>query len=429
MSIVKFVRARNNFGNGETKEIPSLTDSGAPTTATAGAVGCLYMDTDTGELYKCTSADADADSYIWKLLVGYDSTQNANGLSDTAKNLLITILRNGVYSTNQSANITALETALGSSGENSGGSGEDGGETETVTYTISNELVNATSNNSATSVTEGASYNATLKAADGYVLNAVSVTMGGVDVTADVYADGVINISAVTGDIVITVTTVGSGSDTGGSTGELSETDLLAYFDFRNVALSASEQFAATKGVDGAYFTTSYATTVNDDKGIMLDNGTYGGGSAKGITITPEHFTFAILFYVTENKALVVPQTIGGSEGNMGNVMWTINYLDSTGTSINANNLSEATPEQGKYVFVAYRTTAEQADIFVDGVVKLTAENEGLTNFASWATVGNIRATKNYGNGQITALAYYDRALSDVEIVELGEYFKTLEVT
>lgn len=45
------------------------------------------------------------------------------GMSATAKNLLITILRNGVYTTDQSANITALETALGEygGGDNTGG--------------------------------------------------------------------------------------------------------------------------------------------------------------------------------------------------------------------------------------------------------------------------------------------------------------------
>lgn len=48
---------------------------------------------------------------------GSNSGQNANGgLNDTAKNLLITILRSGVYSTDQSANITALEAALSVSG-------------------------------------------------------------------------------------------------------------------------------------------------------------------------------------------------------------------------------------------------------------------------------------------------------------------------
>lgn len=38
------------------KQISSITGSGAPTTTTEGAVGCLYMDTGTGDLYKCTAA-------------------------------------------------------------------------------------------------------------------------------------------------------------------------------------------------------------------------------------------------------------------------------------------------------------------------------------------------------------------------------------
>lgn len=41
----------------------------------------------------------------------------SGGLNSTAKNLLVTILRNGVYSVDQSANITALETALSSGGD------------------------------------------------------------------------------------------------------------------------------------------------------------------------------------------------------------------------------------------------------------------------------------------------------------------------
>lgn len=77
---------------------------------------------------------------------------------------------------------------------------------EVTTYTITNNLVNVTSDNSAVSAEENASYTATLTPATDYALGAVTVTMGGVDVTADVYADGVINIPAVTGDVVITAT-------------------------------------------------------------------------------------------------------------------------------------------------------------------------------------------------------------------------------
>jgi hypothetical protein len=47
---------------------------------------------------------------------GGNADQSGGGLSATASALLITILRNGVYSTDQSANITALEAALASGG-------------------------------------------------------------------------------------------------------------------------------------------------------------------------------------------------------------------------------------------------------------------------------------------------------------------------
>lgn len=71
-------------------------------------------------------------------------------------------------------------------------------------YSITNNLVNVTSDNAAVSVEENSAYSAVLTVADGYDLDSVTVTMGGVDVTADVYTDGVITIPAVTGDIVIT---------------------------------------------------------------------------------------------------------------------------------------------------------------------------------------------------------------------------------
>lgn len=81
-------------------------------------------------------------------------------------------------------------------------------ESEVATYTITNSLTNVSSNNSTASVTENASYTATLTAGEGYNLDSVKVTMGGTDITAAAYANGVVNISAVTGNVVITATAV-----------------------------------------------------------------------------------------------------------------------------------------------------------------------------------------------------------------------------
>lgn len=60
---MNFVEHSNSFGV-ETKEIPCIKGSGAPTTATEGAAGCFYMDTATGEVYKCTAVQNGV--YTWK---------------------------------------------------------------------------------------------------------------------------------------------------------------------------------------------------------------------------------------------------------------------------------------------------------------------------------------------------------------------------
>lgn len=75
-------------------------------------------------------------------------------------------------------------------------------------YTVTNTLTGCTSSNAETTVTEGDAYYAAITANNGYVLNGatVMVKMGGTDVTALYYADGVINIPDVSGNIEITIT-------------------------------------------------------------------------------------------------------------------------------------------------------------------------------------------------------------------------------
>lgn len=74
-----------------------------------------------------------------------------------------------------------------------------------VSYAITNNLTHVTNSNAA-STSSGGSYTATLTADSGYNLSAVSITMGGVDITATVYSSGTISIPNVTGNIVITAT-------------------------------------------------------------------------------------------------------------------------------------------------------------------------------------------------------------------------------
>ena len=75
-------------------------------------------------------------------------------------------------------------------------------------YTVANTLTGCKNSNAATTVNEGDAYYAAITANNGYVLNGatVMVKMGGTDVTALYYADGVINIPDVSGNIEITIT-------------------------------------------------------------------------------------------------------------------------------------------------------------------------------------------------------------------------------
>ena len=81
-------------------------------------------------------------------------------------------------------------------------------ESEIVTYTITNNLTNVSTDNPVTTITENSNYEANLTPSTDYVFESVTVTMGGVDITSGVYADGAIVISAVTGNIVIKASAV-----------------------------------------------------------------------------------------------------------------------------------------------------------------------------------------------------------------------------
>ena len=121
------------------------------------------------------------------------------------------------------------------------------------TYKISNNLTNCKSSNTATTITEGKSYNTTITANMGYKLSSVTCTMGGTNIPVN---DGVINISSATGDIVIIAT----------ATEEQTEP-----VETYNVALyltkctSSNTATATPKG-------KPYTTTITADTGYKISN-------------------------------------------------------------------------------------------------------------------------------------------------------------
>lgn len=158
-----------------------------------------------------------------------------------------------------------------------------------TTYTIKNNLTNVTSDNDAASITGGSAYTATLTVTDGYTMNAVFVYMGGTDITSTAYANGVINIESVTGDIVISATATVAGVTTYTITNNLTN------------ATSSNPVVSIEEG-------QAYSATITPDEGYTLTGGTISvtmGGSdvtasvyADGV-ITIEAVTGDILISAT----------------------------------------------------------------------------------------------------------------------------------
>lgn len=93
----------------------------------------------------------------------------------------------------------------------------------TVNYSITRNLTNCSSSNTANTIAEGAAYTTTLSPTGTYKkLGAITVTMGGTDVSASAVSGSTVTIASVTGDIVITcaavvtniIDTVGISADT-----------------------------------------------------------------------------------------------------------------------------------------------------------------------------------------------------------------------
>ena len=65
------------------KQIPCITGQGAPSVVD-GAVGMLYIDTDSGLVYKCTSVNVDG--FVWKDITA-EYNQALKALSEQVNDL------------------------------------------------------------------------------------------------------------------------------------------------------------------------------------------------------------------------------------------------------------------------------------------------------------------------------------------------------
>ena len=146
------------------------------------------------------------------------------------------------------------------------------GDEAVTTYSIVNRLTNAKNSNGANSIVAGASYSASITANDKCNLESVTITMGGVDITASAYSDGVVTIPSVTGNVVITAVAVADDIEYGEFTNLVPISTVLGGTDIFN-GKGYKDNSRITSGTSettqSGYVTTGVMPYAADENGVF----------------------------------------------------------------------------------------------------------------------------------------------------------------
>lgn len=333
------------------------------------------------------------------------------GLPDTAKKLLIAILKNAVYTVNQKTNIEALENALSTQN------------TPTDAWSIVQNLTYVTSTNTAFNVKKGESYTTTIVPNKNYTINSVTVVMGGVDITNTAYNNGVITINSVTGNVTITAIAKKN-------SGALLPSDgLLANFDFRNKEmtsynLSGWGNVYKCDDETGNYFTFGGSAKTASQGGIgqyLFRDVRKKDNESKSVDLGTD---FTIAMYSTE-----VPNILNStkkSNVSTGKIILAPRYINTSASEV---TVKEYTPDitRNEYMSLTITVSSKLMKIYVDGTLQKTYNGDEFSDFSKWKST-QVQPATVYNIGTIAAAVMYNKALSDNDVTELHAYFKALEV-
>lgn len=265
------------------------------------------------------------------------------------------------------------------------------------TYTVTNNLSNASTSNSATSVKEGTSYSATITASSGYRLKSVTVIMGGVDITSSVYSNGRISISDVTGNISITVTTEYITSEITTYT----ITNNLSHARNSNTATTIEEKssYTATITADSNYRIKNVTVTMY---GTDITNDVYSGGKI----IIPRVIGNIVITVTTEYVSG------GGDESNLDGLLkdrllvWHDEFDDAT---LDTTKWRYATHNSGGSEQQAYTVGRTENVRLENSNLILEARKDGYVDGWTWSS-GRIDTSGLVGfrYGRLEAKLKYD---------------------
>lgn len=419
------------------------------------------------------------------------SAINAKGsLTESQKGLIIQILRNALYSTDQSDNIDELEqsfnkpvssitatlnlgsdhiysddsldvlrqyltvvatfedatteavTAYQLSGTLTVGTSvitvTYGGKTTTVSvpvntpvtkYAITNNLTNVVNSNSATTIAEGNTYTAVLTgSADNFEINSVIVTLGGTNVTATAWDDetGTVTIANVNGAIVITASAVRVYKPVSNG--------LLYNFDFRSTAMTPANVPGWGNNTntfrDEADTVYLFGATSKDatEHGFSAPNWR-GMREISNGTLTNINVTLDSPFTLSCLFWNTLQPNLGGliTANNANSVILTPKYLNGNSEVTNGSNVSVGFEKIAEgYTLVTYRADGNSFKVWYNDSLLFDLDGTDYDGFVSWYSTSMI-ASVIYNSGYVMQTLIYNRALTDAELLANKDYFDSIQ--
>ena len=310
-------------------------------------------------------------------------------------------------------------------------------------YSITNNLSMCTNSNSSTRVTENAPYSATLTPNSGCSLNSVTITMNGVDITSTAYSNGNINISNVTGDIVITATAAPSSSS------DMAVDGLVRYFDFANYTNDSSITEIVDKAGSGAVITLNgldYTETSGFNNNLLVFDGTKASAVCEDFPIdTTNDFTLEIVSAHSTIVNAAFSERVGFGQWSpcvcgLGAYQLTWRDTSYANTLIemgiptydaSGKNFTAGTVVHRIYTWdSASRTMALHMEHSVNGeyAIKNAMQRTASKQLANMTKLylGVKYDSSTYTQGKVGVVRLYNRKLTGEEIVKNIEYEKTI---
>jgi hypothetical protein len=306
-------------------------------------------------------------------------------------------------------------------------------------YSITNNLTNCNTSNSTTSVTKGGSFSTIITARDGYKISAITVTMGGKDVTNTVVNNNTITIASVTGNIVITAKAIIVTPSTYTITNNL--TNCTTSNNAKTV--SANGKYSATITVNTGYVLSTFNVSMGgvDITDSVVNQNTITINSVTGnviITVKAiEESTKPDIpdVPVVEDELEILPSCtyVDIAEGGSKTIYFKLSNKPTSNTTINISSSSShltcsasqlTFTTENYYIAQSVNITSVADNNETDDVYTLTISSNGLTSKTITVDVidsANSNFEVIYDNGTLVEGA----SLSLNNAVNNGTYIST----